>query len=114
MRFGAVARGPLTRPGREARPRNRGLPLAYRYGHEVPPDPASQGALARDARLAQVEAALFAADEPLTLRRLAGAAGLGDVAEARRLVRFRAKQAVLDRAERWLSEREGVSAKGSA
>ena len=34
-------------------------------------------------------------------------------AEARRLVRFRAKQEVLDRAERWLSGRESVSANGS-
>lgn len=31
--------------------------------------------------------------------------------EARRLVRFRAKQEVLDRAERWLAERSGVGAK---
>jgi segregation and condensation protein B len=43
--------------------------------------------LARDAHLAYVEAALFAADEPLTARRLAAVAGLADAAEARRLVR---------------------------
>ena len=34
-------------------------------------------------------------------------------AEARRLVRFRAKQDVLDRAERWLAARESVGANGS-
>ena len=44
------------------------------------------GELARDPRLASVEAALLAADEPLTLRRLAIAAGLNDHAETRRLV----------------------------
>ena len=44
------------------------------------------GELARDPRLAAVEAALLAADEPLTLRRLAVAAGSSDNAESRRLV----------------------------
>jgi segregation and condensation protein B len=41
----------------------------------------------RDAALAGVEAALLAADEPLTLRRLVAAAGLADAAEARRLLK---------------------------
>lgn len=45
------------------------------------------GELARDARLALVEAALLAADEPLTLRRLGTAAGVTDNSEVRRLVR---------------------------
>jgi segregation and condensation protein B len=40
----------------------------------------------RDGRLALVEAALMAADEPLSPRRLAAAAGLPDAAAARRLV----------------------------
>jgi len=43
--------------------------------------------LTRDTRLALVEAALLAADEPLTARRLATAAGLADGSEARRLVK---------------------------
>jgi segregation and condensation protein B len=47
---------------------------------------AGAGELARDARLALIEAALLAADEPLTLRRLAAAAGLTDNSEVRRLV----------------------------
>jgi segregation and condensation protein B len=47
---------------------------------------AGVGELARDARLGLVEAALLAADEPLTLRRLAAAAGLIDSSEVRRLV----------------------------
>jgi segregation and condensation protein B len=45
------------------------------------------GELARDTRLALVEAALFAADEPLSARRLAVVVGLRDANEARRLVR---------------------------
>jgi segregation and condensation protein B len=47
---------------------------------------AEGGALARDARLAWIEAALLAADEPLTLRRLAAAAGANDASESRQLV----------------------------
>ncbi len=47
----------------------------------------ARGPLARDNILAQVEAALFAADEPLTSRRLAQIPGLQDAAEARRQVR---------------------------
>jgi segregation and condensation protein B len=43
--------------------------------------------LARDAHLALVEATLFAADEPLSPRRLATVAGLADAADARRLAR---------------------------
>src|SRR5262249_54441802 len=48
--------------------------------------------LARDPRLARLEAALFLADEPLAPRRLAAAADLADAAEARRLIyRLRAR-----------------------
>ncbi len=67
-------------------PVNHRLPAIYRQllrGDEQP----AQGELARDARLAMVEAALLAADEPLTPRRLADVAGLTDANEARRLVR---------------------------
>jgi segregation and condensation protein B len=87
MRFGVVARGPLSRPGRESLPYNRALPLAYRYLREGRAEPAAQGPGAREPAQALVEAALFAADEPLTPRRLAQAARLADVAECRRLVR---------------------------
>jgi segregation and condensation protein B len=45
------------------------------------------GPLARDERLALVEALLLAADEPLPARRIAQAAGLADAAEARALLR---------------------------
>lgn len=47
----------------------------------VPAEP-----LARDAKLARLEAVLMIADEPLAARRLAEAAGLADAAEARHLV----------------------------
>jgi segregation and condensation protein B len=70
-----------------ALPRNRRLPLAYRLLDDAPAGPAAQGELARDARLALVEAALLVADEPLTPRRLVAVAALSDAAEARRLVR---------------------------
>jgi segregation and condensation protein B len=63
------------------------LPLAYRRFGPASRAPAAGGPLARDANLAAVEAALLAADEPLTARRLAHAAGLSDAREARRLVR---------------------------
>ncbi len=42
--------------------------------------------MVRDARLASIEAALLAADEPLNARRLTSLAGLKDAREARRLV----------------------------
>lgn len=45
------------------------------------------GALARDERLARLEAALFLAGEPLSTRKLAQLAGLSDGTEARTLVR---------------------------
>jgi segregation and condensation protein B len=87
MHYGWTARGPLTRSGAATLPANRRLPLAYRLLDAASPGPPVQGESARHARLATVEAALFAADEPLTPRRLATAAALSDAAEARRLVR---------------------------
>jgi segregation and condensation protein B len=61
--------------------------LAYRLLDQAPANPIVHGESARDARLAQVEAALLATDEPLTPRRLVVVAGLSDAAEARRLIR---------------------------
>jgi segregation and condensation protein B len=81
------ARGPLNRPQRGRLPANRRLPAVYRFPLEGGGDAAATGERARDPRLAWVEAALLAADEPLTTRRLAAAAGLADGGEARRLVR---------------------------
>ena len=87
MRYGWTARGPLARSGRAMLPADRRLPLAYRLLGDAPSGPVGQGESARDPRLAFVEAALLAADEPLTPRRLASVATLADAAEARRLVR---------------------------
>jgi segregation and condensation protein B len=47
----------------------------------------NQGPLARDADLAMVEAILVIADEPLTPRKIAQAASLGDAAAGRRAIR---------------------------
>jgi segregation and condensation protein B len=62
------------------------LPSVYRYrlGHRS--DSTPQGEQARDAKLAFLEAALLAADEPLPGKKLAAIAGLADGNEARRLV----------------------------
>ena len=49
-------------------------------------EPAAVGPDVRDARLARLEAVLFAAEEPLAVRRLATLAELADTAEARRLL----------------------------
>jgi segregation and condensation protein B len=59
----------------------------YRTWGEAVAEPLARGELARDPRLALVEAVLLAADEPLNARRLAAVADLQDGVEARRLVR---------------------------
>ncbi len=84
--FGRPARGPLTRRDPRLPPCDRRLPDRYRPAL-AEGDGAAGGALVRDERLALIEAALFATDEPLNLRRLANLAGLRDPAEARQLVR---------------------------
>jgi segregation and condensation protein B len=81
--FGLTRRGPATR-ARLERPRS---PDIHRWWAQAGVEPRPQGELARDELLARVEAALLAADEPLTPRRLAHAAGLPDGSEARKLVR---------------------------
>jgi segregation and condensation protein B len=68
-------------------PQNHRLPAIYRYLLDEATEPAGQGELARDAKMALVEAALFAADEPLAPRRIAAVANLEDGTEARRIVR---------------------------
>jgi segregation and condensation protein B len=85
MRNFLPVRGPAPRRYRPDLPQNCRLPAVYRLLALAEADEAPQGELARDARLATVEAALAAADEPLSAKRLAAAAGLADAAEARRL-----------------------------
>lgn len=87
MRGSPVARGPAARPRPDRFPENHRLPLVYRLGGEEGVEPAARGPLARDPALAQLEAALLVADEPLPARRLAVAAGIEDGNEARRLLR---------------------------
>jgi segregation and condensation protein B len=81
------ARGPELRRQPEQLPRDQRLPALYRQLLRRPREPLPQGEGARDAPLAMLEAALFAADEPLPARKLAAAANLADGTEARRLVR---------------------------
>lgn len=78
--LGPAARRPFTR-----RPGNATLPPALRLRSD-PADAPPAGPHGRDPKLARLEAALLIADEPLTARRLADAAGLADAAEARSLV----------------------------
>jgi segregation and condensation protein B len=82
---------PLTRPVfparvRTDRPANRRLPDVYRLLADVANRDVPEGDLARDAKVALIEAALLAADEPLPPRRLGAAAGVPSTAEVRRLV----------------------------
>ena len=83
----APLRGPALRRQTDRLPGNHPLPLLYRLEREDASQPAVEGELTRDERVAMVEAALLAADEPLTARKLATAAGLADAAEARRQVK---------------------------
>lgn len=79
-RLGPAARRPKAeRPGNA--PRHFLVRLPPVAEDVLPDDP-----LGRDAKTARVEAALLLADEPLTPRRLADAAGLPDAAEARACV----------------------------
>ncbi|HEX4610537.1 MAG TPA: SMC-Scp complex subunit ScpB [Urbifossiella sp.] len=74
--------GPAARRPFSARPGNAAAPAAVRF-RAGPADAPPDAPLARDAKLARVEAVLLVADEPLPARRLADAAGLADAADAR-------------------------------
>ena len=78
--------GPLSGRGRARLPENQPLPAALRTGWQDARPPGGQGDGARDAQLALVEAALLAADEPLSPRRIAAVAGLRNAAAASRLI----------------------------
>ncbi len=87
MRLRPRPLGPATRRPETARPGNVPPPPATRNriaptaAESAPADP-----LARDPKLARVEASLLLADEPLTSRKIADAAGLQDGNEARKLL----------------------------
>jgi len=67
-------------------PHDRRLPALYRLVAAALRQEGGSGELAREPQVAMVEAVLLAADEPLTARRLAQAAGLADGNESRRVV----------------------------
>jgi segregation and condensation protein B len=74
------ARDPLA-----TRLRDHPRPLIHRFGARASEGETS-GELVRDSRLAVLEAVLFAADEPLTARRLGGLIGVADGAAVRKLI----------------------------
>lgn len=76
--------GPAARRPYSVRPGNVRPPAVLRYVSTA--EPVAVDPLARDGKLARLEAALVLADEPLTARRLAEVAALTDAAEARKLV----------------------------
>jgi segregation and condensation protein B len=78
--------GPAARRLWSQRPGNARPHAAARRAQQPPAPAAPADPLARDAKLARLEAALFLADEPLAAKKLAEAAGLADAAEARSLV----------------------------
>ncbi len=80
-------RGPFARRQSNQLPRDQRLPAVYRFLSEAAEEARSSDPLARDAALANLEAVLLVADEPLPARRLAQAAGLADAGVARRLLK---------------------------
>jgi segregation and condensation protein B len=85
--FKTFCTGPLSRRDPRQLPRNHLPPDVYRLLADEHLQTKGQGELARDPQAALVEAALFAADEPLTPRRLALVTGLKDASEIRVAVR---------------------------
>src|SRR5205807_1904242 len=83
---GWVARGPLLRRSSQSLPKNQRIAARQGLGLIAFAEERASGELARDPRLAALEAVLFAAEEPLSARRVAGILGLEDVGEAGRLV----------------------------
>ncbi len=82
--LGPAARRPWNqRPGAVRNPAPYGARLAVLA---APTDAAPADPLARDAKLARLEAVLLLADEPLTAKRLAEVAALAGAAEARKCV----------------------------
>jgi segregation and condensation protein B len=79
-----AGRGPQLARRTDRLPANHRRPYWRRPA--PPAEPAAVGPDVRDRRLAQVEAVLFAAEEPLAARRIATLAELADAAEARRSI----------------------------
>jgi segregation and condensation protein B len=81
------ALGPLGRRPAHRLPANTPLPPALCGLADLGSEAPTSDPLGRDRQLAELEAILLAADEPLAARRLAQVAGLVDAALARRLIR---------------------------
>jgi segregation and condensation protein B len=81
------ALGPLARRSPDQLPTNTPLSPALGWLGESGTEASTSDPLGRDRQLAELEAILLAADEPLAARRLAQVAGLVDAALARRLIR---------------------------
>ncbi len=79
--------GPLARRPTDRLPANHPLPMALRWLGERGGDSPSHDPLGRDPQLANLEAILLTADEPIQTRRLSQVTGLADAAAARRLIR---------------------------
>lgn len=79
--------GPLQRRDPRRLPQDHRLPAALRLGNEEEAAGVSGDPLGRDPQLASLEAALFAADEPLPPRKLAQVAGLADPGAVRKLLK---------------------------
>src|SRR6266700_102645 len=77
----------LAFPDARRLPRNHLPPAGHALFLRANDENVGRGELARDARLAALEAVLFLADEPLTVKRLAVILRLADGVEARRHVR---------------------------
>lgn len=68
-------------------PHDHRLPDIFRFARDAQAEAGSRVELGREPALAQIEAALLVADEPLPARKLANVGGLKDGNEARRLIR---------------------------
>ena len=86
MRQSHHSLGPLARRPTDRLPRDTRQPLIHRLFDGGASEPASSDPLMRDAPLAQVEAALLIADEPLPIRKLVQATGITDAAVVRGLL----------------------------
>jgi segregation and condensation protein B len=79
------ARGPGLKRDARRRPGNVAQPLLYRLLQEEQAEKAADP-LARDEKLARLEAALFLTDEPLTTRKLSTVAEIADSREVKKLL----------------------------
>src|SRR5713101_6585987 len=85
--FGTIRRGPENRLSTDRLPLNHSLSWRLRIGGDEGIGRPAPGERVREPALALIEAALFAADEPLNPRRLAALARVKDVRDVRRLIR---------------------------